>query len=279
MTVSNFPVSGEGVPNQVFYLSSADYTLTFWTNIFNPLNMCCILISDVLLLQRGLTHTLESAYATVTSANFRSKIRAFVLFTTYFGLILYPVSEDTLCLYAQFLSNSFDSVQAIKSYIQAIKQLHIISGYSVKPFEGIKLQLARTVTKPPRQAQTLSTDILLAIRATLNPLLPNDVVFWCILLVGFFLFARLSNLVKTCYTEFQVKQGQVIWSERLMLLNFTRAKTLQFGEKVLKIPVCQTQVLHCAQYRLTKRSQEKFQPRLTPQPLSHPRGRLVSLYL
>ena len=150
-------------------------------------------------------------------------------------------------------------MQAIKSYIQAIKQLHIISGYSVKPFEGIKLQLAlrglaRTVTKPPRQAKTLSTDILLAIHATLNPLLPNDVVFWCILLVGFFLFARISNLVKTCYSEFQVKQGQVIWSERLMLLNFTRAKTLQFGEKVLKIPVCQTQVLHCAQYRLTKRS-------------------------
>ena len=116
--------------------------------------MCCILISDLLLLQRGLTHTLESAYATGTKANFRYKIRAFFLFTTYFGLIPYPVSQDTLCLYAQFLSNSFESVQAIKSYIQAIKQFHIISGYSVKPFEGIKLQLAlrglgRTISKPP----------------------------------------------------------------------------------------------------------------------------------
>ena len=70
------------------------------------------------------------------------KIRAFFLFTAYFGLIQYPVSEDTQCLYAQFLSNSFDSVQAIKSYIQGVKQFHIISGYSVKPFEGIKLQLA-----------------------------------------------------------------------------------------------------------------------------------------
>ena len=204
--------------------------------------MCCILISDLLLLQRGLTHTLESAYATGTKANFPSKIRAFFLFTTYFGPIPYPVSEDTLCLYAQFLSNSFESVQAIRSYIQAIKHFHFISGYSVKPFEGIKLQLAlrglgRTISKPPRQAQPLSTDILRAIHATLNPLLPNDVVFWCILLFGFFSFARISNLVKTCYTEFQITRGQVFWSERLMLLNFTRTKTLQFGEKVLKIPV------------------------------------------
>ena len=130
------------------------FTLAFWPKIYNLLNMCCILISDLLLLQRGLTHTLESAYATGTKANFRYKIRAFFLFTTYFGLIPYPVSEDTLCLYAQFLSNSFESVQAIKSYIQAIKQFHIISGYSVKPFEGIKLQLAlrglgRTISKPP----------------------------------------------------------------------------------------------------------------------------------
>ena len=141
-----------------------------------------------------------------------------------------------------YLSNSFDSVQTIKSYIQAIKQFHIISGYDVTPFEGIRLQLAlrglaRTISKHPRQAQPLSTDILLAIHPTLNSLLPNNVVFWCILIVDFFLFARISNLVKTGYTEFHIKRGQVIWSERLMLLNFTRTKTLQYCEKVLKIPV------------------------------------------
>ena len=175
-------------------------------------------------------------------------------------------------------------MQAIRSYIQAIKQFHIISGYSVKPFEGIKLQLAlrglgRTISKPTRQAQPLSTDILRAIHATLNPLLPNDVVFWCILLVGFLSFARISNLVKTCYTEFQITRGQVFWSERLMLLNFTRTKTLQFGEKVLKIPVLANPGSKLCPVSAYKEMVRKIPARLMLQPLSHPKGRASALIL
>lgn len=185
---------------------------------------------------------MQSAYSTGTRANFHSKIRAYFLFTSFYGLRPYPANEETLCLYAQFLSQTFRSVQAIKSYIQAIKHFHVMSSLSISPFEGPRLELvyrglARTSNNPPNQAHPLTIELLHEIHAILDFSVSADLVFWSIILLGFFTFARISNLVKTTHNEFQIKRGHVKVDSHMLLLVFTKTKTLQLGNKVLKIPV------------------------------------------
>ena len=43
-----------------------------------------------------------------------------------------PVSTNTLQLFAQFLSRSFKSTEPIKNYINGVKTMHLILGYSVE---------------------------------------------------------------------------------------------------------------------------------------------------
>ena len=47
-----------------------------------------------------------------------------VSFCVYFKLDSLPATSETLCIYAQFLHRSFQSVQSIKNYISAVRTLH-----------------------------------------------------------------------------------------------------------------------------------------------------------
>ena len=82
----------------------------------------------------------QAAYAPGTKLNFVSKLKTFLLFCLYFILEILPVSELTLCLYAQFLSRTFRSVSAIKAYVQVIKSLHEHVGASVSSFNGYQFK-------------------------------------------------------------------------------------------------------------------------------------------
>ena len=46
------------------------------------------------------------------------------MFSVYFSVKDLPTCVNNLCLYAQFLSRSFKSVQAIQNYISGVKTLH-----------------------------------------------------------------------------------------------------------------------------------------------------------
>lgn len=90
---------------------------------------------------------------------------------------------------------------------------------------------------PPTQARPLTPNLLVEIYYFLNLASPVDLVFWSVILVGFFSLARISNLVKTKNTDFQLKRAHIKIHRDVMLLTFTRTKTLQFGEKLLEIPL------------------------------------------
>ena len=184
----------------------------------------------------------QAAYAPGTKLNFVSKLKTFLLFCLYFSLEILPVSELTLCLYAQFLSRTFHSVSAIKAYVQAIKSLHEHIGASVSSFSGYQLKitlrgLARLLRKPPAQARPFTPQMLLDIHKGLAFSNLEDMVFWSILLTGFFSFARVSNLIQTNVNDFHLRRSQVKITGEVMLLVFPKTKTIQFGERVLKVPL------------------------------------------
>ena len=65
----------------------------------------------------------------------------------------------------------------------------------------------------------------------------EDLVFWSILLTGFFSFARVSNLIQANVNDFHLRRSQVKITGEVMLLVFPITKTIQFGERVLKLPL------------------------------------------
>ena len=184
----------------------------------------------------------QQAFAASSRSNMCSQIRSYFLFCGYFHFTPFPATAKVLSLYAQFLSRSFQTVSAVKACIQAVKQAHQDKGLEVGAFQSRDLYLtlrglARQLTSAPRQAHPLNKELLLQIFHTLDLKIPGDLNFWVTLLLGFFSLVRISNLVKTNKSEFQLLRRQILVSPSMLLLVVNKTKTIQFGERTLKIPV------------------------------------------
>ena len=183
-----------------------------------------------------------AAFAPGSKSNIRSQSKAFFIFCKYYEIQALPISTEYICLYAQFLARSFKTVDAIKAYLQAVKHLHQLVGADLSGLENPQLGLtlkgiARLINVPPTQAYPLTPQILAEIHDLLSFDSPLDLVFWSVLLTGFYSLARISNLVKTNKNNFQLSRKQVFLGKNLMLLIFTKTKTIQFGQRALKIPL------------------------------------------
>ena len=70
---------------------------------------------------------------------------------------------------------------------------------------------------------------------------PDDATFWCLVLFAFFLMARKSNLVPDTVSRFspgkQLCRNDVRNLDGYLLVTIKWSKTIQFGERVLRIPV------------------------------------------
>lgn len=61
--------------------------------------------------------------------------------------------------------------------------------------------LARSKPHMAKQAQAITPEILLQIYTFLDMRKRKDIVYWCLFVFAFFLFARKSNLVPTTYSD------------------------------------------------------------------------------
>ena len=110
------------------------------------------------------------------------------------------MSTEILQLYAQFLSRTFKSVESIRNYISGVKTMHHLLGYSVDHINSYLLNLSfKGIAKEKfhlvKKAEPITPSILLALHSKFNLTDSNEVVFWCLFLFAFFLWARKSNLV------------------------------------------------------------------------------------
>ena len=102
-----------------------------------------IFISDVQLgiLARDLIDSKKSAYAASTQSNLWTQWQAYIMFYIFFKINIMPATSHNLCLFAQFLSRTFKTVDSIKNYMSGVNLLHIINNQPCPTFSSIQLTL------------------------------------------------------------------------------------------------------------------------------------------
>ena len=109
-------------------------------------------------------------------------------------------TSETLCLYAQFVHRSFQSVQSIKNFISAVRTLHRILDIEFPTADMMHLNLllrgiSRTKQHIVKKAAPITPGILLDIYQFINFENSFDFAIWSLILTMFFSMARKSNMV------------------------------------------------------------------------------------
>lgn len=187
----------------------------------------------------------RQAFAEGTNRNLTIQWETFLLFCFYFKLTYLPAETETLSLYAQFLGRSFQSTHAIKNYISGFKTMHHLLGYSTANINDFLINLAlRGISRQNphlvTQAKPITPEILMSKHEVLDFSIKSDVVYWCLFLFAFFLFARKSNLFPDSDNYVKIKfllREDVQICANTLIINDKWSKTIQFGERLLKIPL------------------------------------------
>ena len=166
------------------------------------------------------------------------------MFCAHFLFEPIPATLETLSLYAQFLTRSFRSVESVKNYLSGVKLLHTMTDTPCPYFGSHELRMAlrgmaRMKPHCPKQAAPITPQILAAILNTLD-LQDNveHIVMWALFVTAFFTLARKSNLVLSTNNKGkQIKRQDILLAQDSMLVRFRWTKTIQFGQKVLEVPL------------------------------------------
>ena len=191
--------------------------------------------------------TQHHAFSEGSHSNLRTQFRSYFSFCIYFEREPLPADLDTILGYAQFLSRSVKH-GTIRNYLSGVKMLHILCGESY-PFTGhaiLKLLLRgihRLHPYVPHRAPPVVPEILLAVFRILDH--QNSLecsTFACALLL-FFTMSRLGSVLPA---SSKTPLGQIISADRVnlcdagLLVTFLHTKTIQFGERVLHIPLARS---------------------------------------
>ena len=187
----------------------------------------------------------RAAFASGTQSNLRVQWRSFLLFCHYFHIQPIPADLDIICMYVQFLSQTL-TIQSIRNYLNGVKLLHLYVGAPFPHIGSFELTLllkglARLNPHTPKQALPITPPILLKLLAHLQLSCPLHASLWSAILLGFFLFARKSNLVPPSPSKFHplkhLTRGSVAICPAGLLVTLRWSKTIQCGDRVLRIPV------------------------------------------
>ena len=187
----------------------------------------------------------KAAFAPGTRKNLITQWMSFLLFCLHFELEFLPAEEETIALYAQFLSRSFKTVSSIQNYLSGVKLLHLYAGVklpNMKDF-SIKLVLDGIRRRKPhcvKQALPITPSILLHLYQHIT-LCGNGVTVWALFLIAFFLFLRKSNLVPNTTKSFdpkkQLTRADFVLGDQVLLCKIRWSKTIQYGQRVLVLPL------------------------------------------
>ena len=101
--------------------------------------------------------------------------------------------------------------------------------------------LSRLNPHLPRRALPVTPIILKQLYKLLDMDDILDLTFWCLFLIAFFMMSRKSNLVSTSESNFDKKKqlcrGDIVISNDTLIILVKWSKTIQFGERKLRIPI------------------------------------------
>lgn len=173
-------------------------------------------------------------------------LKSYIQFCTYFHLHPFPVVDSVLVVYIQVLCNSMKSVATVKNYILGLQTISRIKGFpfpniSDFQFHTLFKGATRCLLHTPSRAQPITPTILQKIHSILNHSNPQHVSAWAAMLVGFNIFARLSNLLPKNPSSYDhtihLSRSDILVAQDGILVKLKWSKTIQFRERVHIIPV------------------------------------------
>ena len=186
-------------------------------------------------------------YAKASARNVLSQIRHWVCFCLFFGLIFIPARPEDLVLFAELmaLSSGYDHIKAVIGSIGFLhKNLNISFQNESFQLRTTLQSLKRKLAKAPNQALPISPSHLKAMYQFIDVNNSQDLALWCCILVGFFGLLRKKSI---CPEEdlskldpvkiLTIRKVVVDKNEGIALLYINFAKTMQFGQKDLVIPL------------------------------------------
>ena len=199
-------------------------------------------------LDNNVRQSQASAFAEGTLRNLTMQWLKYLSFCLFHGLDPVPASYDTLCRYAQFLSMCLKSHGALLCYLSGVKTLHVLLNMETKQFDALLLKLTlrglhRNNKHVPQQAPPVTPHILTSIYNILDFDNEDDVIFWAVVLVGFFLLLRKCNLVPDSSTTFDVtkqlarKDFEFLHDHARVTLHWTKNHQYTNEPLVFSLPV------------------------------------------
>ena len=189
----------------------------------------------------------ERGLADGTWANKISHLRAYITFTSYFGVPDFPVHLGVLLRFIALLARGPYASRSATNMIGSLRWFaHFLDPPSVKTFDavlvsstvkGLKAQLSR----PVRQKLPFSVAHLLKFYYMLDLSDVKQLACWCAMLLAFFGCFRLSNLVPPSKKKFdplkQLKRDDIRFNKDMVLIFYKWSKTNQNANRVSWIPI------------------------------------------
>ena len=119
-------------------------------------------------LRRAAKRRQRAAYQPGTRANQRCQLSCYLTFCLTHGLDYVDPSEDTLCLYVEYLAQRFTNPKSVTNYLSAIQLFHNLSGVAASNIHGFQYRtmlraLPLTMRHTPLQRLPIDPRLLVAI--------------------------------------------------------------------------------------------------------------------
>ena len=159
-----------------------------------------------------------------------------------------PTTIQLMCRYIVFLALTLRYV-TIDNYVSGVIRLNNYYGYDVSVirsdfvFRTTMSGIRRVLGDPSPERPTLSVGNLLDMFQCLLLSNPDHVTMWTCIVVSFRALLRKSNLVPNTLSEATsssahfLRRGAVTFHDWGMLINISSSKTIQYGQRLHKIPV------------------------------------------
>lgn len=188
----------------------------------------------------------QQGLAPSTQKTYRAATKRFYSFCTAHNVLNpFPLSEQLLCFFASYLALQNLSPQTIKSYLSAIRSVHISLGFpdprdqsSMPRLKRVQAGISRVRAQsgiPKRVRLPITLQVLSGIGNFLQSSShPEKIVLWAVACTAFFGFFRLGELLP----ENATSNSGIVWGDvaidshsapRMVQIHLRTSKCDQFG--------------------------------------------------
>ena len=183
-----------------------------------------------------------------TKKNLLTQLNSYQKFCDRYMLQYFPCDNRQLCRFGQHLKSTFESPDAVGNYLSGIHTMLALLGLEIPDVKDRQMQmfitgLKRTMVHAVKQAAPVTPQILLRISKVVNYRDRIEVIAWTVVLLGFYMFLQKSNLVPDAMDKFEPlhqftrADAHLLGLGKAMMFEIRWTKTIQFREKILRVPV------------------------------------------